>query len=146
MPNNISAFLERGDVAPSRTLSEAMSTAAAFTVLVLVDGTVRFLGFKSLHKLLRRVPKLRRRAADSDAAHRICAAVDRAAVYYFKRAWCLQRSAATVCCLRLFGFPAELVIGVRKMPFYAHAWVEMDGTVLNDGDLVRQYYAVIERC
>ena len=30
------------------------------------------------------------------------------------------------------GIPAELVLGVRTFPFEAHAWVELDGRVLND--------------
>lgn len=146
MPNEGFAFLERSEIAPSRTLGEMLSTAVAFIGLVLVDLTVKIAGFKSLHKLIRRCPSLRKAEPNSENAARICTAVDRASIYYFKRAWCLQRSATTVCFLRLFGFPAELVIGVRKMPFYAHAWVEMGGRVLNDKELVQSYYSVIERC
>lgn len=75
----------------------------------------------------------------------ICSAVDRAAALYFKRAWCLQRSATATFLLRRAGFPAEMVIGVQRMPFAAHAWVELDGEVANDRPGVRETYRVIER-
>ena len=76
----------------------------------------------------------------------ILRAIDLAAVFYFKEVKCLQRSAVTARLLRWHGFPAEMVIGVRQVPFYAHAWVELEGTVVNDKPYVSQVYAVIERC
>jgi hypothetical protein len=46
---------------------------------------------------------------------------------------CLFRSLATYRFLRSLGLPAEHVIGVRRLPFQAHAWVECDGVpVLDD--------------
>jgi hypothetical protein len=69
-----------------------------------------------------------------------------AAVFYFKEVKCLQRSAVAVRILRRNGFPAELAIGVQHVPFAAHAWVEIDGSVVNDKPYMSQMYAVIERC
>src|ERR1700761_632683 len=40
---------------------------------------------------------------------------------------CLLRSLALFRFLRRCGFPAEHVIGVRRVPFAAHAWVEVKG-------------------
>jgi hypothetical protein len=76
----------------------------------------------------------------------ILRAIDLAAVFYFKEVKCLQRSVVTARLLRRHGFPAEMVIGVQQVPFYAHAWVELEGTVLSDKPYVSQMYAVIERC
>ena len=76
----------------------------------------------------------------------ILRAIDLAAVFYFKEVKCLQRSVVTARLLRWHGFPAEMVIGVQHVPFYAHAWVEMEGAVVNDKPYVSQMYAVIERC
>lgn len=46
---------------------------------------------------------------------------------------CLARSLSLYRFLRSVGVPAEHVIGVRRTPFGAHAWVECDGTaVLGD--------------
>lgn len=45
---------------------------------------------------------------------------------------CLVRSLALFSVLRNRGIAAQFVIGVRAQPFAAHAWVQYDGTVLND--------------
>jgi hypothetical protein len=46
---------------------------------------------------------------------------------------CLARSLALYRFLRSAGVAAEHVIGVRRFPFGAHAWVECDGAPLLDG-------------
>jgi Transglutaminase-like superfamily/Coenzyme PQQ synthesis protein D (PqqD) len=75
----------------------------------------------------------------------VCAAVERACVWYPKRALCLQRSAITACLLRSKGIAARVVIGARPVPFLAHAWVEVDGAVVNDFPRVRQFYQTLTR-
>ncbi len=75
----------------------------------------------------------------------ICQAVDLAAVLYFRSVLCLQRSAATACLLKRYGFPAQLVIGVQQLPFAAHAWVEMGGLVVNDKPYISDIYSVLAR-
>jgi hypothetical protein len=73
----------------------------------------------------------------------ICTAVEKACVWYPKKALCLQRSAVTTCILRSYGVPAHLVVGVRPMPFLAHAWVEAEGSVVNDFPNVRKFYKML---
>jgi hypothetical protein len=121
-------------------------SAAAWTALVLIDGLMKLGGFRRLHRFVLRFPLRQRRRADVETAHRICGAVDRAASYYVKRAWCLQRSVAAVCLLRLAGYPARLVIGAHRTPFYAHAWAEIGEQVVNDEPAVQSYYGILERC
>lgn len=75
----------------------------------------------------------------------ICDAVDRATILYPKQAVCLQRSAITTCLLRHGGVEARMVIGCRKIPFKAHAWVEVDGQVVNDKESVQKTYKVLDR-
>ena len=75
----------------------------------------------------------------------VCAAVDRACVFYFKEVQCLQQSAATVCLLRDMGVSGNLLIGAQHLPFRAHAWVEVDGQVVNDKADVASHYAVLDR-
>ena len=48
---------------------------------------------------------------------------------------CLPRSLALFRFLRMMGLPAEHVIGCRRAPFFAHAWVECGGRVVLDDDL-----------
>ncbi|HVI07425.1 MAG TPA: lasso peptide biosynthesis B2 protein [Candidatus Binatia bacterium] len=81
-----------------------------------------------------------------EATEAICAAVDRACVWYWKPVLCLQRSAATACLLKSHGVSAELVIGVQPRPFRAHAWVEVGGKVVNDKPYVTEIYTVLDRC
>jgi hypothetical protein len=81
-----------------------------------------------------------------DAVERICAAVDMACIWYWKDVLCLHRSAVTACLLKRYGVPAQLVIGARQVPFKAHAWVEVDGTVVNDKSYTREMYVVLDRC
>jgi len=56
---------------------------------------------------------------------------------------CLPRSLALTRFLRTAGWPARHVMGVALYPFEAHAWVELNGTALNEGDLRR--FTVIQQ-
>jgi hypothetical protein len=76
----------------------------------------------------------------------ICMAVDVACIWYWKEVLCLQRSAATACLLKRYGVHAQMTIGAQQMPFKAHAWVEVDGRVVNDKPYMREMYAVLDRC
>jgi hypothetical protein len=134
--------------AAAATPREALLVAAGWCMLAGVDLTLRVAGFHRFYRVVERWPLRRPPAAEkrAEVAERTCAAVDRARVYYVKRAWCLQRAAASVCLLRLRGIPAELVIGVRKIPFSAHAWTEVEGEVVNDPAGLRSMYAEMSRC
>jgi hypothetical protein len=81
-----------------------------------------------------------------DAVERICSAVDIACIWYWKEALCLQRSAATSCLLKSHGIVAQMVIGAQQLPFKSHAWVEVNGRVVNDKSYVTEMYAVLDRC
>ena len=100
--------------------------------------------FEALRNKVRSFPIGRKRAPAS--AEQICLAVDMACIWYWKEALCLQRSAATACLLKRSGFPAQLVIGAQHMPFRAHAWVEVNGRVVNDKPYTPEIYAVLDRC
>lgn len=82
----------------------------------------------------------------TEAVEQICAAVDMACIWYWKQVLCLQRSAATSCLLKEHGVAAEMILGAQQMPFKAHAWVEVDGRVVNDKPYMREMYGVLDRC
>jgi hypothetical protein len=67
-----------------------------------------------------------------------------ACIWYWKEVLCLQRSAATVCLLKRHGVAAQMILGAQQMPFKAHAWVEVDGLVVNDKPYLREMYAVLD--
>jgi hypothetical protein len=48
--------------------------------------------------------------------------------------------------LRRHGVAAEMVIGAQRLPFKAHAWVEVSGQVVNDKPYIPELYEVLDRC
>jgi hypothetical protein len=101
--------------------------------------------FEILYDKVRLCPIAKRSAAPGEV-ERICAAVDIACIWYWKEVLCLQRSAATACLLKSFGISARMVIGAQQMPFKAHAWVEVEGKVVNDKPYTPEIYEVLDRC
>ena len=79
------------------------------------------------------------------AAEDIVWSIDEACVWYVKRAACLQRSAVATWLLRRHGIDAQLVIGFRPLPFESHAWVEVDGRVINDMPRYQRAFTVLSR-
>jgi hypothetical protein len=75
----------------------------------------------------------------------VCRAVEEACIWYFKRAYCLQRSSVTTWMLRRRGVAAQLVIGYRPVPVDSHAWVEVDGRVVNDRPQYQKFFRVLDR-
>lgn len=121
-------------------------TTAALILLTSADALLKVGGFNTLHELVRR---WRLRPLSPDVAEVIAggvATVERACVWHPKQKLCLQKSAVATCLLRSLGVPAQMVIGVHKMPFYGHSWVEVDGTVVNDHKNVQTFFHVISRC
>jgi hypothetical protein len=117
----------------------------AYCKLIYFDLSLARGDFSRLHDKVRNFP-LRRTPSPAVAVERTCAAIDTASIWYWKQVLCLQRSAATACLLKEFGVPARMVIGAQQMPFRAHAWVEVDGCVVNDKPYMREMYAVLDQC
>jgi Transglutaminase-like superfamily len=99
--------------------------------------------FALLHRRVREYPIS---LQTTETAARVCQAVDNFCIWYPRCVLCLQRSAATTCVLRRYGIPAQMVIGVQRLPFRAHAWVECAGRAINDKPYVSEIYEAMERC
>lgn len=116
--------------------------AQSLWALIKFDVAAKSGGFGAVHERIDRCP-----VAETKPTGRtiddVCAAVNRACEYYPRNVACLQRSAAIVSLLRRFGFPADLVIGVSKLPFKSHAWVEVQGRIVTDSPRIKETYAVI---
>jgi len=117
----------------------------AYLKLIVFDLYLARGNFAALYNKVRKCP-LRPEAPVPGAVPQICAAVDMACIWYWKEALCLQRSAATACLLKQHGVPAQMVIGAQQLPFKAHAWVEVDGQVVNDKPYTPEMYGVLDRC
>jgi hypothetical protein len=102
-------------------------------------------GFAAVYLRVRSKP-LGRTAADPSAVETVCRAVDLASIWYWKHVSCLQRSAVATRLLRERGVAAFLVVGAQRLPLRAHAWVEVEGRVVNDRPYISDLYAVVDRC
>ena len=78
------------------------------------------------------------RQPHAETERAICDAVVLATCLYWKPVLCLQRSICAARLLRAHGIDARLVVGYRAVPFFSHAWVEVDGRVVNDSPVYQQ--------
>lgn len=101
--------------------------------------------FGSLHRRLKVFP-VRQVTADTNTTAVLSLALDIACCFYPRQPLCLQRSVVLVKMLRRNGIPAHMVIGAQKLPFKAHAWVEVEGHILNDRLASREKFFILEVC
>jgi len=136
---------ELGQKRSERLSAKFVLVLEAYLSLIRFDLYLGRRDFESLYNKVRDY-RTRNTAASPASVEAICSAVDLACIWYWKEALCLQRSAATVCLLRKYGVSAHLVIGAQQMPFKAHAWVEVDGRVVNDKRYIGELYSTLDRC
>lgn len=74
---------------------------------------------------------------------RYVGAMHRAALFYPQCSPCLPWYAALALWCAHDGLRLQLVIGVQRQPFYAHAWAEAQGRVIGDDPRRREQLAVI---
>lgn len=132
----------------AHTAERIWMTSCAFALLLVVTGTLWLFGFNCFHTLVKRWPT---RSGSSALAlstkiASACQAIERASQFWPFPLLCLRRAAAAVCLLRLYGVPAELVIGINLLPFAAHAWAEVDGNAVVESAPSEYRYKVVDRC
>lgn len=147
-----------GQAATSKSMLEASASGAggdvkvskretlnAFFGLLAFDVVLKFAGFQSLIRKVERWPTAEPQSADLETCRRIRATVDRAQMYYPKKAMCLQHSAVVTCLLRSQGVPAEMVLAAQEFPVMVHAWSEVAGYVVNDHQNVKVKHREMRR-
>lgn len=122
----------------------------AAVLLPLVAVVRRVTSFKRLQALAACLMPLEQNGDYSkrgrlDIARRCARSVQIAANNGMFRPNCLERSLVLWGLLRRQGIDGRIVIGARKVKgqFEAHAWVEVQGTVLNDFADVGERFAVL---
>ena len=135
-------FLAR--VPANMLLRVRLHTFTAFLGIAMVNLVLRIFGFHMLCEAIKLWP-VNDRVVTPDAKLKVCEGVKQATSWYPRQSVCLQRSAVTCCLLRESGIAADLVIGCRKIPFGAHAWVEVAGEIANDKRQVQEFYKVLSR-
>jgi hypothetical protein len=93
---------------------------------LMVYDVVARMGFARTHALVARFSVAKRRPTEQSTPG-ICSAVAEACVWYVKKVHCLQR------------------IGCRPVPVQSHAWVEVNGQVVNDRPQYQKFFQVLER-
>lgn len=133
-----------------RTACGRLLTLRALFWLFAYAFFLRTGGFQRIRRIVQltpfgsRIP--RDRKFEREMCQQVCTAVDRAQVFLFTQAMCLQRSIVITRLLVMQGLNAETVIAAHLMPFKSHAWVEVNGEVVSDSPNVQRYYdVVIER-
>ncbi len=122
----------------------------AIVLLPLVALSLRWRGFRATQAALQRFLSIANQESDTtlvskDAAvavHMVNAA-DRHGLVHPS---CLAKSLTLWWLLARQGIPSRLRIGIRKEKerFEAHAWVERDGTALNEPDEEHHHYAAFD--
>jgi hypothetical protein len=120
-------------------------TFSAFLGLLAFDLLLKFAGFQSLLKRVEGWPTAEPRTTDGEVCRRVRGVVDRAQMYYPKKAMCLQHSAVVTCLLRRRGVPAEMVLAAQEFPPKAHAWAEVLNEVVSDSPTVKMKYRELRR-
>lgn len=118
-------------------------------LIPLVSLGLRMLGWQRLMRYLERMdfdsPQLQATNLTLDYAHRMACLTNVAAGRRLIRATCLERSIVLWWLLTRRGIDSRIVFGARKEPggLRAHAWVEYEGTVINDQPEVHDGFAVM---
>lgn len=117
----------------------------ALFLLFFYDALSAVCTFKTLYSRVKRWD-VAHKPINSGAVDRVCGAVNYACICYPKQVLCLQRSFVSTYLFRKNGVPAQMVLGAQKIPFKAHAWVEINGSAINERSNVQATYAVWDRC
>src|SRR5215469_12678688 len=99
---------------------QALYEIALYEAILKVKGSGYIL--RSVH---RRLPPAKSCSLELERA--VCDAVVFAACLHWKPVLCLQRAVCTTRLLRRYGVDAHVVMGYRPLPFFCHAWVEVEG-------------------
>ncbi|MGQ0816175.1 MAG: lasso peptide biosynthesis B2 protein [Gemmatimonadota bacterium] len=102
------------------------------SLLAISDIGLRLFGFGRMLRAARHFSTGSNSAADRSMIGATIHQVLAATAIYPGRSKCLEQSIVTYVLLRRRGFDAQLRLGVQPYPFFAHAWVELDGVPITE--------------
>ena len=132
-----------------RPMDERALIPRALVLLPITEIGLRMMGFQRCKEMIEKFPVRKRpsRTLESipscETAAKITRAVRTVELHGPGKPNCLQRSMLLWWLLRRGGIEGGLHIGARKngSRLEAHAWVELEGEVLNDSPEVHRHYA-----
>lgn len=107
----------------------ALAAAAITVLMVAIRLSLKTWGLGKTMRAFRFLSQVRSSTVHlpHDRVRALSGLVDRVGTVFPGRAQCLERSMTTALLLRWLGVSAELRLGARLVPFFSHAWVEVDG-------------------
>jgi transglutaminase-like putative cysteine protease len=117
-----------------RRATTAPALLSCLLLLAVVDVLARTAGLRRTLRVVRRLAGdgRARLRVDPDLVEATTARLVTAAAFYPRRALCLEQSLALFVLLRRRGIAAEFRLGVQPLPFYAHSWIEVEGSPVNE--------------
>lgn len=103
-------------------------------LVALMDLLPRVIGVRRTFALATRLGGRHTVISDRTLTETCAQRIALCAAFYPRRALCLEQSLALFIVLRRRGIRAELKLGVQPRPFFAHAWVEVDGQPVNEAE------------
>ena len=133
--------------------SERMLLSQSLVLLPMAALLLRVMGLKNYQRLMERLSRGGRPIVEEDdgrlrdRVRQTTRMVEAAGRYGPYRAKCLPESLTLWWLLRRQGIESQIRFGARKddRRLEAHAWVEFDGTPLNDSTDVRERFKPFER-
>lgn len=116
----------------------------AYLLLFKVNWQLKRSGIKGILNQINTLPvALNRYVPHSNEIHRLENALNIASWLYPQKIVCLPWAATFTLLARKKEWNCKLVIGVRELPFYAHAWAELDGNIIKDDPIIACILSVI---
>ena len=124
------------DMRPIEKISRVL-IMRAWLRLLMIDCRLKFTGFESVQNWIVKAARLEANHKNGIASSvpwvidEVSRVVQIASKFYYRiRRDCLPAGMLAFYLMRRRGLPVELCIGVRKFPFKAHAWVELEGHIV----------------
>jgi hypothetical protein len=112
-------------------------------MLALCDVALRILGFARTLRVATFFSSTETNAASDEVMNRTLHNILVATAFYPGRSKCLEQSVTSFVFLRRRGFPVHIRLGVQPYPFYAHAWLELNGRPLTESPEVVARFALM---
>jgi hypothetical protein len=124
--------------------SSKITIIKAFFQLTWVTSSMKRKGIQEILKAIKN-PKYQTNThiPTQQEVNQLANAVDAASILYPKKTFCLAWAATFTLLALKKKWKCDLVIGVQTNPFYAHAWAECAGKVVNDDPAIAQVLSVI---
>ena len=114
-----------------------------FILLASCDVALRVLGFARTLRIARRLAGETADQVDHALIERTMHNIVMATALYPGRSKCLEQAVAGFILLRRCGAPVQIRLGVQPYPFFAHAWLELNGVPLNEAPEVVAQFALM---